>query len=387
MSTSSPRLTRVPSGRLLGGVCTGLARRYRLDVGALRFAFLALSVAGGIGLAAYVVLWLVLPGSDPAAPEPAAGAEAVRTSDTVAVVLLTLGALLVLRELGIWFSDVIGVVGLVAAAGLSMVWGRADRRGALGTGRSDALRLAAGVALLVVGFVLFVALTGDLAALGQSLAAAALAVLGVAVIAWPRLVRLADELRAERRARVRSEERAEIAAHLHDGVLQTLAIIQKRAGDNREVVALARRQERELREWLYGNAAPADTSLAGALAAELGVVEDDHGVRVEVVCVGDAPLDDGLRALVAATREAAANAARHAHVNQVDVFVEVGDDEVEAFVRDRGVGFDPATVPNGRRGLADSIQGRIERAGGKATVRSRPGEGTEVRLTLPRRSS
>jgi signal transduction histidine kinase len=278
-------------------------------------------------------------------------------------------------------------VGLVAAAGLSMVWGRADRRGALGTGRSDALRLGAGVALLVVGFVLFIALTGDLAALGQSLAAAALAVLGVAVIAWPRLVSLADELRAERRARVRSEERAEIAAHLHDGVLQTLAIIQKRAGDNREVAALARRQERELREWLYGNAAPADASLAGALAAELAVVEDDHGVRVEAVCVGDAPLDDPLRALVGATREAAANAARHAHVTQVDVFVEVGDDEVEAFVRDRGVGFDPASVPNGRRGLADSIQGRIERAGGKAVVRSRPGEGTEVRLTVPRRSS
>jgi signal transduction histidine kinase len=243
------------------------------------------------------------------------------------------------------------------------------------------------VVLVAVGFVSFVALTVDWRTLGQSLVGASVAAIGVALLAAPRLVRLANDLRDERRARIRSEEKAEIAAHLHDGVLQTLALIQRRAADNREVVALARRQERELREWLFGPGHRNAETLAGALAVELAAVEDDHAVPVELVCVGDAPLDEHGRALLAAVREAASNAARHSGADRVDVYVEVEPDAVSAFVRDRGRGFDRAAVPSHRRGLADSVVGRMRRVGGSAVVRSEPGEGTEVRLRVPRRAA
>jgi signal transduction histidine kinase len=198
---------------------------------------------------------------------------------------------------------------------------------------------------------------------------------------------LASDLTAERRARIRSEEKAEIAAHLHDGVLQTLALIQHRAGANREVAALARRQERELREWLYGSPTSGVTTLSSALTRELAAVEDDQQVPIELVIVGDAPLDEPARAMVAAVREAATNAARHAGGVRVDVYVEVDDDALTGYVRDRGAGFDPATVPADRRGLADSVVGRMRRAGGTAVVRSQPGEGTEVSVSVPRRRS
>jgi signal transduction histidine kinase len=224
----------------------------------------------------------------------------------------------------------------------------------------------------------------------------------------PYLARLSDELDAERRSRIRVEERAEIAAHLHDGVLQTLALVQKRADDPKEVARLARRQERELRSWLHGAPAggvgapspgpsaageagpgagqhPADSppTVAARLRVVLADVEDDHGVRVELVSVGDHPLDQAGEALVSAVREAAVNAARHSGAATVDVFVEAGGDVLEAFVRDRGVGFDPTAVAADRRGLSESIVGRIERAGGTAVVTSTPGRGTEVQLSVP----
>jgi signal transduction histidine kinase len=281
----------------------------------------------------------------------------------------------------------ITVVGLVAVAGLALVWGKADGADAFVRDSGRAARLAVGVALVGIGFVSFVALTVDWRTLGQSLVGASVAAIGVALLAAPRLVRLANDLRDERRARIRSEEKAEIAAHLHDGVLQTLALIQRRAADNREVVALARRQERELREWLFGPGHRNAETLAGALAVELAAVEDDHAVPVELVCVGDAPLDEHGRALLAAVREAASNAARHSGADRVDVYVEVEPDAVSAFVRDRGRGFDRAAVPSHRRGLADSVVGRMRRVGGSAVVRSEPGEGTEVRLRVPRRAA
>jgi signal transduction histidine kinase len=194
-----------------------------------------------------------------------------------------------------------------------------------------------------------------------------------------------------------------MAAHLHDGVLQTLALIQKRAGDDKAVRSLARRQERELRAWLYGGSnGEADATWGGArrpvggtasvppgtvatlLRRELDDVEDRYGVRFDAVLVGDAPLDDAGRALVAAGREAALNAARHAGVDTVDVYLEVEPDRVSLFVRDRGRGFDPAAVPADRRGVADSISARVRRHGGTAEVRSAPGEGAEIELSVPR---
>lgn len=382
-AVASHRLARQREGRLVAGVCAGIARSWRLDISVVRFSFLALTIAGGAGAVLYVVLWLVLPTVDaPAEPAPR-----VDPRDDLAALAMVAGSVLVLRSAGVWFTDVVAVVGGLAAVGVTLVWGGADRPEALRSERGGALRIAVGVVLLAAGFVAFVWLTGSLADLGPTLLAAVVAGAGVVLLAGPRLVRLFDELDAERRARVRVEERAEIAAHLHDGVLQTLALIQRRAGDNREVATLARRQERELREWLYGTSTPSHGNLAGALAQELAAVEDDHRVRVELVCVGDTDLDDDARVLVAAVREATTNAARHAGVEEIDVYVEVEDERFSAYVRDRGRGFDPAMVPADRRGLADSVIGRVERAGGTARVKSRPGEGTEVALTVPRRRS
>ena len=199
---------------------------------------------------------------------------------------------------------------------------------------------------------------------------------------WIRLVRgLADE-RAER---VRSQERAELAAHLHDSVLQTLALMQRQADNPRDVAALARRQERELRAWLNGGRPFGERStFKAALELAAAEVEDAHGVPVDVVAVGDAQLDDHAEAVVGAAREAIVNAAKFGEGAAVSVFAEVRDDELEVFVRDRGPGFDPETVPADRRGVRESIVGRMERHGGTAAIHSTTGEGTEVELRMAR---
>jgi signal transduction histidine kinase len=382
VTTRFAGLQRQRHGRLVAGVCSGIASRTRLDVSVIRFAVMLLSMAGGAGVIAYGVAWSVLPLVEPDDDE--ARARPHRSNDAaerIAVVLLAIGATLVLRSMGLWFSDMIGVVGAVAASGVALVWGGASDAGELGGQRP--LRIAVGLLLMAAGVATLLLLSGDVATMGRTLVSAGLAAAGVALLLGPNLARLGDELGEERRARIRIEERAEIAAHLHDGVLQTLAMIQRRADDPRQVATLARRQERELREWLHGGISTGAASMAGLLKAELADVEDAHGIRVELVCVGDAPIGDGVNALVAATREAALNAARHARVERVDVYVEVEDEQIAAFVRDRGSGFDPATVDPMRRGLAESIVGRMRRAGGSADVRSQPGEGTEVRLFLP----
>jgi signal transduction histidine kinase len=174
-----------------------------------------------------------------------------------------------------------------------------------------------------------------------------------------------------------------MAAHLHDSVLQTLALMQKRADDPREVAALARRQERELRSWLNtGSRREPGASLAAALEAAVVEVEDAHGVPVEVVAVGDRPLDERAEALVAATREAVLNAVKFAPGARISVYAEVRGEHVEVFVRDRGPGFDLDAVPPDRRGLRESVLGRMERHGGRAAIHTRPGEGTEVELVM-----
>jgi signal transduction histidine kinase len=204
------------------------------------------------------------------------------------------------------------------------------------------------------------------------------------VIFGPWVVRLARSLASERAERIRSEERSEISAHLHDSVLQTLALVQQRSDDPRAVAALARRQERELRAWLGRRSAPGgEDRLAAALEGAADEVERDHGVRVEVVTVGDAELDDRSRALVAAAREAMVNAAKFGGGSAVDVYAEAGGDGLQVFVRDRGPGFDPEQVAADRRGVRESIVGRMQRHGGRAVIASREGEGTEVELTLP----
>ena len=250
--------------------------------------------------------------------------------------------------------------------------------------------------LVIGGLSVFALGQIDFTAVRSALIAVVLTLVGVAIITVPWWIRLVRDLGDERRERIRERERAEIAAHLHDSVLQTLALIQRQSGDSREVQRLARSQERELRTWLYGptgyasppapgpaGAADPQITFAAALAAAAGEVEDTYAVAVAPVVVGDIPMDQDLAALVAAAREAMVNAAKHAGVDEVSVYAEVEDGTAAVFVRDRGNGFDPESVGADRRGLAQSIRGRMDRHGGTATVRSRHGEGTEVELTMP----
>ena len=218
---------------------------------------------------------------------------------------------------------------------------------------------------------------------GTALLAVAVTAAGLGLILGPWILRLAGAAAAERRERIRSEERAEMAAHLHDSVLHTLALIQ-RADAPPEVVSLARRQERELRAWLNGRMeAHGEESLGAALDGLAARIEREHAVSVDAVVVGDRPLDDRLRAVVLACQEAALNAARHSGAPRVFVYLEAEPDAVTAYVRDQGRGFDPAGIPADRRGIAESIRGRIQRAGGTAVVRTAPGSGTEVQIRVP----
>ena len=374
-------LARPRQGRLIAGVCAGLEPVVGVPVGLIRFAFLLGALAGGVGAVAYVAAMVLLPETD-ATPPPARRRDPV---EVAAILSIIAGGFLACRASGVWVADVVGFPGAAAAAGVALVWGRAEGRTAILAGRGGPLRIAIGVTLVVGGGVAFLAATGDVGAIGRSLALGGVIIVGLLLLTGPAVGRLVGALRLERRQRIRSEERSEISAHLHDSVLQTLALIQVRAGDDREVQRLARRQERELRAWLQGRPPEAAaTTVADLLASIVAEIEDDHAVRVELVVVGDAPLDDRLSALALAGREALLNAARHAGVATVDAYLEVEPHQATLFVRDRGKGFELAAVDPDRRGLTESIHGRMLRAGGRAEVRSAAGEGTEVELVLPR---
>jgi signal transduction histidine kinase len=240
----------------------------------------------------------------------------------------------------------------------------------------------AGAALTVVGAILVARALPTLGSI-QSFAVPVIVLLAGSVLLFgPWWLRMERALVSERTARIRAQERAEVAAHLHDSVLQTLALIQRRADDPAEVAQLARRQERDLRAWLNADDTATADTLHGALLRAAREVEERHGVEVEVVCVGDRPLDDDTAALAAAAREAIFNAAKFAGAGRIDVYAEASSDRAEVFVRDRGAGFDLAAVPADRRGVRESIIGRMQRHGGRAEVRSQPGGGTEVELAL-----
>jgi signal transduction histidine kinase len=214
---------------------------------------------------------------------------------------------------------------------------------------------------------------------------AAVILIAFAIVAGPWFLRLARSLSFERAARIREQERAELAAHLHDSVLQTLALIQTRSGDATAVASLARRQERALRRWLFErpNGPPGENeSTKAVLELAADEVEELHGVPIETVIVGDGPLDSRVEALVQAAREAMTNAAKFACSERVDIYAEIEPTAITAFVRDRGVGFDLDAVPSDRRGVRESILGRMRRHGGHAAIHSTPGKGTEVELTI-----
>jgi signal transduction histidine kinase len=396
-------LRRDPSQRVLGGVCAGIANRLGVDPLVIRVAFVAAAAAGGVGLALYALAWVAMPAGDspgPAAPRSAAVPHRGSVEVAAGAGLLLLSVLLAFRELGIWFSDALVWPLVLVAAGGALLWRQSTAAGAPAETAPEeappepgdavreraaiASRTGLGIALVITAGLVFLQTTGALTAARDVLLAVLVAVVVLGVIFAPWILRLVRSLSAERRERIRSQERAEVAAHLHDSVLQTLAMVQRRAADPREVVALARRQERELRAWLSSRpeSARGESRLASALQDAAEEVEAAHGVEVDVVAVGDRALDEKAEALVAAAREAITNAAKFGGAGPVAVYAEVSDDGASVFVRDRGPGFDLAAVPQDRRGVRESIIGRMERHGGSARVTSNPGGGTEVELTL-----
>jgi signal transduction histidine kinase len=397
---AAPRtLRRRRSGRLVAGVAGGVADHLGADVLWVRAAFVALTAMTGAGLIAYALLWMFVRQEDPAVERVVSPRE---RQQALGLAALGLGVGLAASALGnTVLGWVVGPLGVVAV-GAAVVWREADeaqrRRWAAGGWRSGwraaLVRVVAGALFVAGGIAVFLLGNLDLGQVQFGLLAVLATLVGVAVLTVPWWVRLIRDLGEERRERIREAERAEIAAHLHDSVLQTLALIQRQSDSPREVARLARGQERELRSWLYGpggyrrvaaadGPAP-DARLADALAAAAAEVEDTYALTVRPVVVGgDRALDDPLRALVLAAREAMVNAAKHAGVDELSVYVEVEPDEVNVFVRDRGAGFDPDAIPADRHGLADSVRGRVERHGGTVGLRTRPGRGTEVHLRMP----
>jgi signal transduction histidine kinase len=396
---------------VIAGVCAGLGERLGIDPIILRICFVAAAVSGGVGFALYGIAWVLIPleGSSESV------AERVRyrrgTWETgIGAALLALGALLAFRELGIWFSDALVWPVVIAAGGAALIWrlstrdaepkapgaqeleAAVEREGArgialprLGLGALGGVGL--GAALVVGAALLFLQANDALGPARDVVLAVVVVAIGLGLILAPWWWRLVRTLAVERGERIRSQERAELAAHLHDSVLQTLALIRRRAASPQAVASLARSQERELRAWLSGKAmARPDESLAVAIEATAADVERRHDVQIEVVTVGDCPLDSRTEAVVAAAREALVNAAKFAGDEPIAMYAEVTDDRIDVFVRDRGPGFDRSLVPRDRRGIRDSIIGRVERHGGQAHVRSN-GDGTEVELVMGRAAS
>lgn len=400
---SRPRLERPLAGRSLAGVCAGIAAHLGVDVRGVRWAFVVLTVLGP-GLPVYLFLWALAPegaapgGVDPASGQPAPvverallGLERSRHGALLAVGLLVVavGLLVTLQALGLDVRASLLVPLLVTAAGAVVIWSDLDdaaRARALG-GADDGrqgfswLRIGLGATLAIVGLTVIVTRGSSVSVVIDSILASLAVLLGVAIIAAPWVLRLWSNARQEREAAARATERADIAAHLHDSVLQTLALIQRRAGDQAAVTALARAQERELRSWLYTGPTGHERTLAVAIEAVAHEVEDLTSVPIELVVTGDRPMEEHGSALARALREALLNGARHGRP-PVTAYVEIGPGGVEAFVRDRGAGFELADVPEDRLGVRQSILGRMERHGGTARVRRRE-DGTEVELTLP----
>jgi signal transduction histidine kinase/phage shock protein PspC (stress-responsive transcriptional regulator) len=409
MTRSRTTLRRDPAQAILGGVCAGLAGRLGVDPILPRVAVVVVTIgSGGIAAIGYLIAWALIPVDGPRPPRRAASRTRRRRGSwriAIGVALLALSVLLVFRELGLWWSDAAVWPLTLASFGVALLWGLTrpapgaepedDEAGARpslapppveepGERARRVSRAGLGIALVAGAGVLFLVINGAFDGAGGAGQAALVVAIAIALISAPFWWGLLRRLTVERAARIRSQERAEVAAHLHDSVLQTLALIQRRTDDPAEVAQLARRQERELRTWLSGpgRARPGER-LADALREAAEQVEEAHGAPIEAVVVGDAALDEHLSALVAASREALTNAAKFAaDGGPVRLYAEIEDGAARVWVDDRGPGFDPAAVPPDRRGLRESIIGRMERHGGSATITRGPEGGTEVELAI-----
>ncbi|MFD7707660.1 PspC domain-containing protein [Streptomyces sp. NPDC059785] len=407
------KLYRSSDGRWLGGVARGLAGHLGLPVVWVRLMFVGLCMADGLGTLLYAAFWFFVPlgvGGVDADRPPALSTETspdgrrrlvARRPDRGQIV-----ALLLMVVMAMIFAGNVNLVGakaylwptVLVGAGVALVWRQADnarRARWMEVGRRrrtlTLLRSAAGVLLVTAGVSGIFVLQGSAAHLGSVLQAALAVLVGIGLLAGPYLVRMTQDLSEERLMRIRAQERAEVAAHVHDSVLHTLTLIQRNAESPGEVRRLARAQERDLRAWLYkpeGTGKDEDEepdTLAEAVRRSAAEVEDKHGVPIEVVVVGDCPLDDRIGAQMQAAREAMVNAAKYGgEGGAVQVFAEVEGRTVFVSVRDRGPGFDPDAIPADRMGVRESIIGRMERNGGTARLRAVPDGGTEVELEMER---
>jgi signal transduction histidine kinase len=403
-------LRRDTADRLAGGVAAGMAAWRGFSVNTVRIVMVLIAlVTGGFGVPFYVAAWLLIP----AAGEDSSIASRARSDSRGIALAAGLATLLA------FLLFVVGVFNtgwpsswawpqVFTVAGLTLIWRNASpdeqatlrrlaeplsaaaaspvrREGGRGGGRGSAIRLGiAGV--LIFGGAGWLASAHQSLALLRPLGGAVLVIAGLVLLLGPWWLRIGRDVVQERQAKVRAQERLDIAARIHDSVLQTLALIQRRADDPQKVIQLARLQERELRSWLFEGRDPAeaDITLAAGVRQIQQDVESRYGVPVEAVTVGDGELDEDLNALLAAAREATVNAAKWSGASVISLFAEVEPDAVSIVVRDRGKGFDPAAVPEDRKGLAESVHGRMARRGGTAIVTSAEGEGTKVTLKMPR---
>ncbi len=398
-------LRREREGRLAGGVMAGISAKTGVDVTALRAGLVVITLlSSGVGATAYVLAWLLLPMAGESSNIASRALTDKRGIAMAALLASVLGVLMIVASaLGAAWLNAVAWPVIISVSGMLLIWRNADPDeqamlhrlaeplvgSAAGRTRDriwlrvliTGVLLAAGLSVLLHGRERF-DLLGPLGGIVLILAA-----ITVALAPW--WLRIARDLVEERQARIRAEERADMAARVHDSVLQTLALIQRRATEPQQVIQLARFQERELRAWLFDDQAPGTIKGEGVtLAAGIGQIQQEveaqHRIAVDAVTVGDCELDEDLEAMLAAAREATVNAAKWSGTDTVSLFAEVEPDAVSIFVRDRGRGFDPDAVPGDRKGLAESVCARMARRGGSATVRSAQGEGTEVTLSMPR---
>jgi signal transduction histidine kinase len=376
-------LSRRRNDRVIAGVAGGLADTLGVADAYVRAAFLTLTTVWGLGALLYVGLWLTtydrVDDQEPRETD---------LGQRVGLGLAFIGLMALLGALGWWPAPVVVVTMATLAFGAAFLTDR-TAPGPIAAlldpnvDRPSRARMVVGVVLLLAGLSIFANAVGSVFKVSSVFLAVSLTAAGAFVAFGPWVRRLAADLAAERSERVRQEERAEVAAHLHDSVLQTLALIQ-RTDDPTRMAMLARHQENELRDWLYGSSPVEGMDMVStALRRAARKVEDDHGVPIEAVMVGDHPIDETTRALVGAVNEAMVNSAKHSGSSKISLYFEASEHDLTVYVTDQGKGFDTAAVGADRRGLANSIRARVEKVGGAVTVMSEIGEGTEVMMTVP----
>ncbi len=382
---------RSPTDRMVLGVAGGLARKYGVDAYLIRIGLLLLTLTGGLGVILYLGCWALSSAANDHEQVALVDEQLAATRSLAAIAAI--GALLLAaRNVGVWPGDGVMLPAVVVASGSELVWYRSRSDGHFTDplervleGRATPLRALAGGALAFAGVVALVARGVKLEQLPAALAAVAMALAGAAVLIGPYIGRLTAHVRDDERERIRGVERNAMAAQLHDSVLQTLALMQRATDDPRRMLLLARRQERELRSWLYDDNSSVVTGTIGVRVEEIAAeVELDHGLPVDLVVVGDAEITATSEALLMAVREATVNAAKHSQADQVSIYVEVEPHAVTAFVRDKGVGFKLSAVSSDRRGIALSVRDRVERVGGRVVLESGPAKGTEWEMMVPR---